>query len=246
MRKGDEALQALRAHLAGLSLPEGARLAPERDLAAKLGLSRRALREGLARLELEGQLWRGVGQGTFLGPRPATEPARLMPPGQPLDIMEARLALEPQLAGLAAAKAGSEHLASIDQAVRRGSETGDLDSWGRWDTALHRAIAQAAQNPLLLALFEQLESCRVRGEWSMMRASLVDEAVRRRGIAEHRRLADAIAARDPAAAHAAMWDHLQSVASLIRDALRAGQAWGPGTGFSQPLFDSEAGQDAAE
>ena len=74
MRKGDEALQALRAHLAGLSLPEGARLAPERDLAAKLGLSRRALREGLARLELEGHLWRGVGQGTFQGPRPASEP----------------------------------------------------------------------------------------------------------------------------------------------------------------------------
>jgi DNA-binding FadR family transcriptional regulator len=227
MRKGDEALQALRGHLAGLSMPEGARLAPERDLAAKLGLSRRALREGLARLEQEGRLWRGVGQGTFLGPRPASEPARVMPPGQPLDIMEARLALEPQLAGLAAVKGGAEHLAAIEQAVRRGSEAEDIEGWGRWDTALHRAVAQAAQNHLLLALFEQLESCRVRGEWSVMRAALVDEPVRHRGIAEHRRLLDAIAARDPAAAHAAMWDHLQSVASLIREAMRAGQAWGP-------------------
>ncbi|ONG58694.1 hypothetical protein BKE38_02640 [Pseudoroseomonas deserti] len=198
----------------------------------------------MARLELEGRLWRGVGQGTFLGPRPASEPLRVMPPGRPLDIMEARLALEPQLAGLAAAKANAENLAAIEQAVRRGSETADIESWGRWDTALHRAVAEAAQNPLLLALFEQLESCRIRGEWSMMRAALVDEAARRRGVAEHRRLAEAIAARDPAAAHAAMWDHLQSVASLIRDALRAGQAWGPGAAFGSVPREQEDDRDA--
>lgn len=222
MSKGDEALQALREHLAGLSLMEGARLAPERDLAARLGLSRRALREGLAQLELEGQLWRGVGQGTFLGPRPVTEPMRSMPAGRPLDIMEARLALEPQLAGLAASKASDEQLAALDQALRQGGETQDGESWSRWDAALHRVVAQAAQNPLLLALFEQLDSCRARAEWSLLQVRLLDAGVRHRSAAEHRRLAEAIVARDPAAAQAAMGAHLQSVSTLIAQAARGG------------------------
>ncbi|MCQ4160072.1 FCD domain-containing protein [Roseomonas sp. GC11] len=225
MSKGDDALRALRAHLAGQNLPEGARLAPERELSARLAISRRALREALSRLELEGVLWRGIGQGTFLGPRPASEPARSLPVTPPPDIMEARLALEPQLAGLAAAKARAEDLTAIDQAVRRGAETTDPQSWGRWDMAFHRAVAQAAQNPLLLGLFDQLEACRARAAWGRLRATVTTEAVRRRSVAEHRRIAEAIAGRDPAAAHAAMWEHLQAVAQSVRDALRAGNAW---------------------
>ncbi|WBV44920.1 FadR/GntR family transcriptional regulator [Pseudoroseomonas cervicalis] len=237
MSKGDDALRALRAHLAGLELPEGARLAPERELSARLNISRRALREALSRLELEGRIWRGIGQGTFLGPRPPEEPARALPASPPTDIMEARLALEPQLAGLAATKARSEHLAAIEQAVRRGAETADLQSWGRWDAAFHRAVAQAAQNPLLLGLFDQLQACRARAEWGRLRANAATEAIRRRSVAEHRRIQEAIAGRDPAEAHAAMWDHLQSITAMVREALRAGHGWSGAT--AAPAEDPE-------
>ena len=60
----------LQAYLAGLSLPDSGRLPPEREMAEALGVSRPALRKALAALEAEGQLWRHVGKGTFLGPRP--------------------------------------------------------------------------------------------------------------------------------------------------------------------------------
>ena len=42
----------------------GARLPPERGLAASLGCSREMLRAALDALEAEGRLWRHVGQGT--------------------------------------------------------------------------------------------------------------------------------------------------------------------------------------
>jgi len=50
--------------------PAQSRLPPERELAVLLGVSRSGLREGLEILEAEGRIWRHVGKGTFVGPRP--------------------------------------------------------------------------------------------------------------------------------------------------------------------------------
>ena len=60
----------LRGYLAQIQLPDDGRLPPERELAAALGVSRTELRKALDVLESEGQLWRHVGKGTFVGSRP--------------------------------------------------------------------------------------------------------------------------------------------------------------------------------
>ena len=60
----------LRAYLAQAELPEDGRLPPERELSDALGVSRTELRKALTALETEGQLWRHVGKGTFIGSRP--------------------------------------------------------------------------------------------------------------------------------------------------------------------------------
>ena len=72
------------------------RLPPERELAAMLGVGRRAVREALDALEKEGSVWRRQGQGTFaagshtlLGEQ---EIARLAHRVNPLEAIEARLA----------------------------------------------------------------------------------------------------------------------------------------------------------
>jgi GntR family transcriptional regulator, transcriptional repressor for pyruvate dehydrogenase complex len=77
---------------------------------------------------------------------------------------------------------------------------------------LHLEIARAADNTLLVQLIEQLhELYRLRIEWSLRRPGRLEETV-----AEHRRIVDAIVARAPAEARAAMEAHLNAAASSFR------------------------------
>ncbi|WP_283644286.1 FadR/GntR family transcriptional regulator [Marinovum algicola] len=87
----------------------GDRLPTERRMAETLGCSRATLRAALAELESRGQIWRRVGQGTFRGRAPIGQPLRdaiLIEATTSLDLMDARVLLEPQVAA-AAADAGA-------------------------------------------------------------------------------------------------------------------------------------------
>jgi DNA-binding FadR family transcriptional regulator len=81
------------------------RLEPERVLAPWIGCSRETLRPALDVLEKEGVVWRHVGQGTFVGPRPAYEPIRpsvLAEMASPAEVLDARLLIEPPISVAAA------------------------------------------------------------------------------------------------------------------------------------------------
>ena len=70
------------------------RLPSERELAKQLAVSRMSLRTGLERLEADGRIWRHVGQGTFVGPRPEMPPKQLgfiTANTSPAEVLEARL-----------------------------------------------------------------------------------------------------------------------------------------------------------
>lgn len=91
---------ALRGLLSRLDNPDG-RLPPERALAVEHGAVRRALEA----LEAEGLIWRQQGKGTYIGARPAESThfvSSLLDRTNPVEVFEARLHLEPTLAGLAA------------------------------------------------------------------------------------------------------------------------------------------------
>jgi DNA-binding FadR family transcriptional regulator len=208
----------LEAYLRESGLMPGDQLLPERQLTTLLGVSRRALREALGEMELRGRLWRGVGQGTFIGARPATagRPEPRAQASTPLAIMEARLTLEPALAALAAMKATVEDVAAIDRAAGRGAETRDQGSWGLWDGAFHGAIACACHNTLLLAAFRAVEASRAMTDWGRLRAAITTAPMRQASALEHQAISAAIAARDAAAAQRAMHAHLQSVYLAIQ------------------------------
>jgi len=212
------AADLLEAHLREVGLGPGDRLLPERQLTRQLGISRRALREVLGEMELQGRIWRGVGQGTFLGAKPAM-PRLAAPAAQashPLAIMEARMTLEPALASLAAIKATATDIEAIARAAGRGAETHDQESWGRWDGVFHAAIARACHNPLLLTAFETIEASRALTDWGRLRAAITTKPLRQASALEHQAISAAIAARDAAAAQRAMRAHLQSVHLAIQ------------------------------
>ena len=115
------ALTQLRAYLAQNDYPADGRLPPERKLCEELGVTRTSLRKALATLELEGQIWRHVGRGTFIGARPLEADSgigAISSQTNPAEVMEARLAFEPQLSRLAALHATPADIESLALCIR--------------------------------------------------------------------------------------------------------------------------------
>lgn len=191
------------------------RLPPERELAATLGVSRRALRMALDALEEEKLIWRRQGHGTFASAQPLvsdSEIARLVHRVNPLEMIEARLAIEPLLVRRAAIRASRVELAAIAKLAESGRDAKDAKSYEAYDIAFHRKIAVCAGNAMLLAMFEMVGNVRQQADWRQVREYHFDHDGPAQTYAEHRKIIDALKKQDPVAAEQAMREHLQHVA----------------------------------
>jgi DNA-binding FadR family transcriptional regulator len=191
-------------------LVEGDKLPPERELAIKLGISRRALRHLLTKMELDGHIWRGRRNGTFLGRRsvgPISIDQRIVR-GSPASVLETRLAVEPAIAAIAAMKASEADLVNIDTCMRRTTEVRDDDDWIRWDGAFHLAIAKATRNDILVGLVAAFNDARSSGDWLALRLATITLEKRRKTIAHHRTICEMLRKRSAEDASQAMRDHL--------------------------------------
>lgn len=208
------ALAELRAYLAQMRLPLDSRLPPERDLAMTLGVSRAELRKALAVLEAEGQLWRHVGKGTFIGSRPIdtlADIAAITRRTNPAEVMRTRLLLEPEVTRVAALMATSGQIADMRTCLSRMRSAQSWRQYEAWDNRLHRIIAEASQNSLLLALLDTLNAVRRAVAWGRLRANKVKPDPDHHSFAEHDAIVAAIANRDMDKAASAMRRHLESV-----------------------------------
>ncbi|MEU6781374.1 GntR family transcriptional regulator [Nonomuraea angiospora] len=136
-------------------LKPGDKLPSERELAQNFAVSRPTIREALAALELAGLARSHKGRGTVItgtAAAVATWGVEVLPP----QVFEARLAIEPALAALAAEKRRPEDLelleAKLAELEAGYAETGACPS----DLPVHRAIARAARNPLLEQALEEV------------------------------------------------------------------------------------------
>jgi DNA-binding FadR family transcriptional regulator len=216
--RGEAALTQLRAWLAQRALPASARLPPERELCDILGVSRGDLRKALAVLEGEGELWRHVGKGTFLGERPAAEFASVAAVAartSPAEVMRARLVIEPELAREAALHATAGDLRQLKSSLSGARGSATWRQYETWDNRLHRGIAEAAHNPALLAVFDTLNAVRRTVVWGRLRDDAPRPPQNHHSFAEHDAIVTAIENRDRAAAASRMRLHLQSVEALL-------------------------------
>ena len=212
---GQSADQVVR-HVALLiergQLRPGDRLAPERELAGQLGVSRPTVRAGLHALAAMGVTESRQGAGTFitagpprLGPAPLSFLAALH--GFTRDqIFEARKVLEIGAAGLAAERGLADRLAPMAEEVAGMFATlTEPQKFLIHDVRFHRAVAAAADNPVLLALVEMISSL-VHEE----RRATVERAADLKESAErHRRIYQAIRDKDPERARLEMTRHLE-------------------------------------
>ena len=213
------AIALLRDFIAAGSYGPGDRLPAERELIVELGISRSTLRKALDALERDGAIWRHVGKGTFVaghGAANGTGAVALISQAMtPVRLVQARLCIEPSLAREAAIHASNQAIVRIKLAKDAAQAATTWADYEAQDDLFHRALAEASDNILLLALFDQLNQVRraVAGD-TVVRGSARPPA-EHSSFAEHDRIVDAIAARDAAAAQTAMRRHIGSVADRL-------------------------------
>jgi GntR family transcriptional regulator, transcriptional repressor for pyruvate dehydrogenase complex len=213
-----QVLERIQALVSTGALVPGDQLPAERELAAQLGVSRTSLRQALTALEAVGMVEIRHGAGAYLV---ATEPDQvvtslavtLAEQNRRLpEAMEARMALERFIAGLAASRRTEADLESARRALARMEqeiEAGGLGTGG--DADFHEALWAAAHNGVLSRLLESLNKpmARIREE------SLSQDQRPQRSLAAHWRILEALEQGDPAAAVAAMDAHLWEVADTV-------------------------------
>jgi DNA-binding FadR family transcriptional regulator len=193
------ALERLRDLIGTDRMSAKGRLPAERFLAAELGVNRRSLRHALDILEGEGRITRHQGRGTFVtDARRGTEGLvrELSKLNNPVDTLEARLAIEPAQARLAALRATRGDIDKLFDAAEASRDAKDPASYEKADAAFHRRVAAAARNPLLIAIFEAVLEIASEGSWRHGReppiASIVRPNMRPRTAASRPRSRSAI------------------------------------------------------
>ena len=213
------AVEKLRAFIADRAFKSGEKLPPERLLCIELDLKRSDLRKALDHLEKENRLWRHVGKGTFLAAPTETEAlgglGQLAQQVSPADVMRARSALEPAIAREAALHASSAAIAKLSLNLKRGRQSTTWREYEALDAEFHRQIAEAGGSTTLLALFDQLNALRRMVTWSRVVRTTVKPPDDHGSFADHDRILEAIAGRNPDAAQTAMRQHLRSVESRL-------------------------------
>lgn len=215
----EQLVERLLALVHELDLKPGDRLPPERELAADLGVSRASVRQALVVLEVQGLVEVRHGEGAILRDRRPDSAVlsavaahrRRLP-----EVIEAREALEVQLASLAAQRRTQEDLDRIDHALTAmEEEIGRGERGLHGDELFHAAVTAAARSGLLADLMSEISAA--------IRESRVESLSQpdrpRQSLASHRAIAAAIRAEDPDAATAAMRDHIRLVSdvALLRD-----------------------------
>jgi DNA-binding FadR family transcriptional regulator len=223
-------VEQLTEHIRDGELHPGDKLPTETEIMAEQGVSRSVVREAISRLQAAGLVETRHGIGTFVLPPPAVmgiDPATVTTVRDVIALLELRIGLETEAAGLAAARRTEAQLAEVraalaalQQAARRGEDTVELDQ------RFHLAIAEASGNEYFRAILQHLGANIIpRARINSARLTHADPAAYMEQVGrEHEQLVDAIARGDAESARAAMRLHIGNSRERLRKAQEALEA----------------------
>jgi len=206
-------------------LKAGDKLPTESTLMAQLGVSRTVIREAISRLQAMSVIETRHGIGSFVL-EPPREPLGLdVSPASTLNdllsVLELRISLETECAGLAAQRASERDLAqiraaldTISEQMRAGGESAAAD------LQFHVSIARATGNRYFVDVLTQMGTALIpRHRIDSADIAHADpKAYAELVTREHESIFDAIARHDPEGARAAMRMHLSSSRERLRRA----------------------------
>jgi DNA-binding FadR family transcriptional regulator len=214
------------------ALQPGDKLPTETEIVVEQGVSRSVVREAISRMQAAGLVETRHGIGTFvLPPAPPAivgiDPATVMTVRDVIALLELRIGLETEAAGLAAARRNEAQLAEVraalavlQQGARLGQDTVELDR------RFHLAIAQASGNQYFHAILQHLgENIIPRARINSARLTHADPVSYMEQVGrEHEQIVDAIARGDAESARAAMRLHIGNSRERLRRAQEALEA----------------------
>jgi DNA-binding FadR family transcriptional regulator len=195
----------------------GERLPSERELARRLEVGRASVREAIAALGVQGAIETRPGSGSFVADGAAERLGAGLPhDASPSDLLEARLALEPAVARLAAERGRPDRemelLLAEMEAASDPADPSARAGWNASDREFHRRIAVLTGNPVLAGLADHIAAMMDQPLWQRLR----DDSIATPGrtglhLAEHRMIYEAIAERDADAAFLLSAQHVKRV-----------------------------------
>jgi GntR family transcriptional repressor for pyruvate dehydrogenase complex len=211
----EQIVQQVEESILSGQLKPGDQLPAERELAVRFGVSRTAVREAVKCLREKGLVEAYTGRGTFVtnGTSQAMRQSldsmvRVNQAEGSSHLAELRLLLEPGIAALATGRIEAQLLATMHEAVEamdRGLS--DPEAYIEADLDFHLALAEAADNPMVLSLLDSIV-----GLLREQRSKIFDvDGGPERGQYHHKRILAAIERGDAEAAREAMRAHLMQV-----------------------------------
>jgi DNA-binding FadR family transcriptional regulator len=211
----------IRAQITSGELRPGDRLPTEPELGQRTGVSRSTVREALRQLASQHLIvtTRGVSGGSFIAHPTPAQLSESLETGVHLlhasavvgvaDLLEARRAVDPAVAGFAAQRRTDEQLAGLRGCMFDPAGT-EVSTMVERHTSFHHALARACGNPVLELISRPLQTVDNAQEV----VAGLDLAFWSRVDADHRRILAAVAAgsvEDAQQAAAAHVEHLWTV-----------------------------------
>ncbi len=203
-------------------LRSGDRLPTERELAEQFQASRTAVREAMKTLAQKGLVDMRPGRGTIVidGTSKAMRHSlglmmKVGQAGSSTNLVEVREILEPEIAALAAMRAGEEDITAMQESVMvMDASLDNADAYITADNNFHQALAKGTQNVLILALVDSIVYLLSEQRKQIFSVKGGPE----RGQIHHKRILEAVMRHDPEAARKAMCAHLQQVREDVKAA----------------------------
>lgn len=227
----ERVVTALRHQVLAGEISPGQKLPTEGRLTETFGVSRTVIREAIASLAADGLVEPRQGAGVFVLEHPTVAFGSLSHEikkvSQALNVLEVRMGIEIESAGLAAERRNAAQEALIQEAFFEFERLLNLcEPTGKADFAFHREIASATNNPfyveILDALGDRTIPCDRKFPWYSGDVLSVEYLA---GLQrEHVLVLNAISAGDPQAAREAMRAHLIAAQNRYRTRLTSQQA----------------------
>lgn len=194
------------------NFPVGTRLPPERDLAQQLGVSRPSVREALIALEVQGTVEVRMGAGVYVcSPTEQVHQATAAMGESPIELMQARSAVEGVVVSLACARVTGETLAALRRSLDdMHSAIVHNRSPLNHDREFHLLIAAMTGNSVLERLVRELFDERHSPISSQLRARSESAQTWNEALHEHEAILVALENRDVLNAQTAMRAHLNA------------------------------------
>lgn len=221
-----EVVQHLSQLIQNGQLQPGDKLPTESAIMGDMQVSRTVVREAISRLQASGQVETRHGIGTFVIETPATDNFRIAEQDMAtvddvIAVLELRISLETEAAGLAAERASPEQLTTMAQALQAFSDAIRADSDAvPSDFQFHMEVAKATGNRHFADLMTYLGTHII----PRTRINTADQAPEGKQVylervhSEHERIYKAIRQHDTEAARAAMRTHLANSRERLRKA----------------------------